>query len=93
MKVNSRLLFGVDIQIMLIETCFLELNPEIFQISHELFVFRQRRPLHHGTFLSRVIVDFIGWGGRDRTFVWRLQRPLPYRLATPQKRKTDSVSF
>ena len=25
-----------------------------------------------------------GWGGRIRTFEWRLQRALPYRLATPQ---------
>src|SRR4051812_48320696 len=25
-----------------------------------------------------------GWGGRIRTFEWRLQRPLPYHLATPQ---------
>jgi hypothetical protein len=26
---------------------------------------------------------FLGWGGRDRTYEWGLQRPLPYRLATP----------
>jgi hypothetical protein len=26
----------------------------------------------------------VGWGGRDRTSVWRNQNPLPYRLATPQ---------
>ena len=26
----------------------------------------------------------IGWGGWIRTNEWRLQRPLPYRLATPQ---------
>src|SRR5580765_7067866 len=25
-----------------------------------------------------------GWGGRIRTYGWRLQRPLPYHLATPQ---------
>jgi hypothetical protein len=25
-----------------------------------------------------------GWGGRIRTYVWRNQNPLPYRLATPQ---------
>src|SRR5688572_3580685 len=25
-----------------------------------------------------------GWGGRIRTFEYRLQRPAPYRLATPQ---------
>ena len=25
-----------------------------------------------------------GWGGRDRTCEWRHQKPLPYRLATPQ---------
>jgi hypothetical protein len=26
-----------------------------------------------------------GWGGRDRTCEWRHQKPLPYRLATPQQ--------
>ena len=26
-----------------------------------------------------------GWGGRIRTFEWRLQRPLPYHLATPHR--------
>src|SRR3989454_5351162 len=25
-----------------------------------------------------------GWGGRIRTYVWRIQSPLPYHLATPQ---------
>ena len=25
-----------------------------------------------------------GWGGRIRTFEWRIQSPLPYHLATPQ---------
>ena len=25
-----------------------------------------------------------GWGDRDRTYEWRIQNPLPYRLATPQ---------
>ena len=32
----------------------------------------------------------IGWGGRDRTSVWRNQNPLPYRLATPQSWPPDS---
>ena len=34
------------------------------------------------------------WGGRDRTFAWWDQNPLPYRLATPQKKikpETDSL--
>src|SRR5882724_13326969 len=26
----------------------------------------------------------LGWGARDRTWEWRDQNPLPYRLATPQ---------
>ena len=26
-----------------------------------------------------------GWGARDRTWEWRYQKPLPYRLATPQR--------
>ncbi len=25
----------------------------------------------------------INWGGRIRTFEWRIQSPLPYHLATP----------
>lgn len=25
----------------------------------------------------------VGWGARDRTWEWRIQSPLPYRLATP----------
>src|SRR5262245_53998971 len=29
-----------------------------------------------------------GWGGRIRTYEWRLQRPLPYHLATPQQTLT-----
>ena len=26
----------------------------------------------------------VGWGGGIRTPAWRFQKPLPYRLATPQ---------
>ncbi len=26
-----------------------------------------------------------GWGARIRTWAWRNQNPLPYRLATPQQ--------
>ena len=29
-------------------------------------------------------VEGDGWGGRIRTYVWRIQSPLPYHLATPQ---------
>ena len=29
--------------------------------------------------------EVIGWGARDRTWEWRYQKPLPYRLATPQQ--------
>ena len=28
----------------------------------------------------------LGWGARIRTWEWRYQKPLPYRLATPQER-------
>lgn len=28
-----------------------------------------------------------GWGGRIRTSEWRYQKPLPYHLATPHRRK------
>ncbi len=30
-------------------------------------------------------LEKFGWGGRNRTFAWRNQNPLPYRLATPQR--------
>jgi hypothetical protein len=30
-----------------------------------------------------------GWGGRIRTYVWRIQSPLPYHLATPQWVRVD----
>ena len=28
-----------------------------------------------------------GWGARIRTWEWRYQKPLPYRLATPHPRR------
>jgi hypothetical protein len=33
---------------------------------------------------SKRMTSCLGWGGRIRTYEWWLQRPLPYRLATPQ---------
>lgn len=33
-----------------------------------------------------------GWGGRDRTCEWRHQKPLPYRLATPQQASNLAVA-
>ena len=37
---------------------------------------------------------YFGWGARDRTWEWRNQNPLPYRLATPQQEKPpDSGHF
>ena len=32
-----------------------------------------------------------GWGGRIRTCECRLQKPMPYRLATPQSFKIDTL--
>ena len=32
--------------------------------------------------------EFLCWGGWIRTNAWRIQSPLPYRLATPQWRRT-----
>src|SRR5215470_5337768 len=29
-------------------------------------------------------IEELGWGARNRTWEWRNQNPLPYRLATPQ---------
>src|SRR5271166_5649460 len=29
----------------------------------------------------------LGWGARNRTWEWRNQNPLPYRLATPQHQR------
>jgi hypothetical protein len=37
------------------------------------------------TRLLEIPKRFIGWGGRIRTCAWRHQKPLPYRLATPQQ--------
>lgn len=36
-------------------------------------------------------IDFPGWGGWIRTSAWRYQKPLPYRLATPQHRGSDAL--
>ena len=38
---------------------------------------------HH----SKLITFEIGWGGRIRTYECRIQRPVPYHLATPQYRR------
>jgi hypothetical protein len=35
--------------------------------------------------------DVVGWGGWIRTSAWRYQKPLPYRLATPQHRGSDAL--
>src|SRR6185312_10735719 len=40
---------------------------------------------HH---LNRIL----GWGARDRTWEWRDQNPLPYRLATPQIQNLQGLS-
>ena len=31
-----------------------------------------------------ILITLINWGGRTRTYEWRIQSPLPYHLATPQ---------
>jgi hypothetical protein len=36
--------------------------------------------------------EFAGWGGRIRTCAWRYQKPLPYRLATPQQERRSITS-
>ncbi len=41
--------------------------------------------------LQKRSLKSLSWGGRDRTFVWRLQRPLPYRLATPQNARIKNL--
>src|SRR3989338_491134 len=47
-----------------------------YRRSNRVAVPRDREPL-------RAILG--GWGGWIRTIEWRLQRPLPYHLATPQR--------
>ena len=42
---------------------------------------RRREPPTNIKFLKE---QKIGWGARIRTWEWRYQKPLPYRLATPQ---------
>lgn len=39
---------------------------------------------------ARIIRKGNGWGARDRTWEWRYQKPLPYRLATPQQASADA---
>src|SRR5438552_4074264 len=34
-------------------------------------------------------IEIGGWGARIRTWEWRNQNPLPYRLATPHRRARD----
>ncbi len=38
-------------------------------------------------------LEFPGWGGRIRTSEWRIQSPLPYRLATPQASRNVSAAL
>ena len=33
-----------------------------------------------------------GWGGRIRTYDTRYQKPMPYHLATPQRRRLDTLT-
>lgn len=40
-----------------------------------------------------IIPKSIGWGGGVRTPEWKLQRLLPYRLATPQRRLDKSSNL
>ena len=44
----------------------------------------QKTPEDNWISLRGIAFD-CGWGGRIRTCEWRLQRPLPYHLATPQQ--------
>src|SRR5262252_11145774 len=36
-------------------------------------------------FIARASMGWAGWGARIRTWEWRNQNPLPYRLATPHR--------
>src|SRR5438552_18621729 len=38
---------------------------------------------------SSLITIIYGWGGRIRTYECRIQRPVPYHLATPQYQVSD----
>ena len=42
--------------------------------------------LKGGCSTTELMARKTGWGGRIRTYEWRFQRPLPYRLATPQRK-------
>tara|TARA_B100000287_G_scaffold27764_1_gene26309 strand:+ start:619 stop:798 length:180 start_codon:yes stop_codon:yes gene_type:complete len=41
--------------------------------------------------LKEDCVGIFGWGGRIRTCECRLQKPMPYRLATPQE--NDHIQY
>jgi hypothetical protein len=49
---------------------------------------RSSIPIFYPLFRSSILSLSCGWGGRIRTYEWRLQRPLPYHLATPQQNFT-----
>src|SRR6185295_13675244 len=41
-------------------------------------------------FLTQTLPPRVGWGGRIRTFVYGVQSPAPYRLATPQPATSEA---
>src|SRR5581483_772388 len=43
------------------------------------------------THYSKLIIEEIGWGGRIRTYECRIQRPVPYHLATPQHERPSAL--
>ena len=64
--------------------------PPINSMALVISVLLKVRVEHHrklnefGANVRFQLASMIGWGGWIRTNEWRLQRPLPYRLATPQ---------
>lgn len=59
------------------------IEPGIGRLTADCLTAWLSRKKKHGLSENGSIADAVGRGGRDRTFEWRIQRPLPYRLATP----------
>ena len=53
----------------------------MYQVACSVFLSGKWPAMHRSTAVRLVH----GWGGWIRTIEWRLQRPLPYHLATPQR--------
>ena len=55
-----------------------------WSIEKKIFFYKNILGKNKRANIRSFCVLLIGWGDWDRTSEWRIQSPLPYRLATPQ---------